>query len=331
MTMKKIIAILILQTISLSQDITIYVNSVDDNGAGQATIGLYIESSVEISGYQYVLGTNEIFNSLIENADYDCGGITESYQFTCSGGSESGLVVAFDMFGEVIPPGQYSLNYFTYNYNISNIGNEVTLIDNPIRWDDIDYTGTNFAGIDVNSNVIEYEVNWIPMTWTVGTDIIVEGEITPATYNVYRDGYMIASGIEENQYLDQDLPNNHEYCYTVTGVINGEESVPSLESCVILGELTNYNIELPKNIAINIYPNPFNPITNIKYLTTEYTNVSIDIYDIYGEKIENLINQYYEAGNYTIEWNAEGYPSGVYFVKLDAGEFTQTQKLMLVK
>ena len=46
---------------------------------------------------------------------------------------------------------------------------------------------------------------------------------------------------------------------------------------------------------------------------------------------ENNLGYYYEAGNYTIEWNAEGYPSGVYFVKLDADGFTQTQKLMLVK
>ena len=61
------------------------------------------------------------------------------------------------------------------------------------------------------------------------------------------------------------------------------------------------------------------------------TQVTLNIYDVEGRKISTLIQGVRQAGNHTIEWNAEGYPSGVYFVKLDAGEFTQTQKLMLVK
>ena len=81
----------------------------------------------------------------------------------------------------------------------------------------------------------------------------------------------------------------------------------------------------------SLYPNPFNPVTNIKYSVPENTLVSIIVYDINGNMISELINQHQSVGTYNLMWNAEGYPSGVYFVKLDAGEFTQTQKLMLVK
>ena len=55
------------------------------------------------------------------------------------------------------------------------------------------------------------------------------------------------------------------------------------------------------------------------------------LYNIYGKKITTLIKGNISEGNHSIEWNAENYPSGVYFVQLDAGEFKQTQKLMLVK
>ena len=79
------------------------------------------------------------------------------------------------------------------------------------------------------------------------------------------------------------------------------------------------------------YPNPFNPITNINYSLPIEDYVTLEVYNINGNLITTLNSGNQSAGNHTIEWNAEGFPSGVYFVKLDAGEFTQTQKLMLVK
>ena len=59
--------------------------------------------------------------------------------------------------------------------------------------------------------------------------------------------------------------------------------------------------------------------------------IIISIFDVNGRKITTLIDGIMTAGIHTVKWNAEGYPGGVYFVKLDAGEFSQTQKLMLTK
>ena len=81
----------------------------------------------------------------------------------------------------------------------------------------------------------------------------------------------------------------------------------------------------------NIYPNPFNPVTNIIYGLSEYTNVQIVIFDLSGKQVESLINEFQTAGYHSVDWNADNYPSGVYFVKMIAGEFVNTQKLMLVK
>ena len=96
---------------------------------------------------------------------------------------------------------------------------------------------------------------------------------------------------------------------------------------------TDNSIEiLPiKYLLENPYPNPFNPVTNIKYSIPENTEVSIRIYGINGNMIEELFNGNQVVGTYNLSWDADNHPSGLYFVKMTANSFTKTQKLMLVK
>ena len=79
------------------------------------------------------------------------------------------------------------------------------------------------------------------------------------------------------------------------------------------------------------YPNPFNPSTIINYILPNISKVQLEVFDINGKLISTLYSGFKSAGNHTIEWNASNSPSGVYFVRFDAGKFTQTKKLILVK
>ena len=81
----------------------------------------------------------------------------------------------------------------------------------------------------------------------------------------------------------------------------------------------------------NPYPNPFNPTTTIEYNVPNFSNININIYNINGQLIEVLTNKMHQPGIYNINWHAQEYTSGVYFVKLIAGEFVDTQKMMLIK
>ena len=81
----------------------------------------------------------------------------------------------------------------------------------------------------------------------------------------------------------------------------------------------------------NAYPNPFNPSTTINYTVGENSYVDIAIYDITGRVVDRLVSEYQETGRHGIVWNAEGLPSGLYFVRFDASDYSQTQKLMLIK
>jgi hypothetical protein len=87
-----------------------------------------------------------------------------------------------------------------------------------------------------------------------------------------------------------------------------------------------------KSIPVSIsYPNPFNTSSTIKYFLPSASNVSIDIYDIAGRKIETLLYEKQNAGEHCVVWNAEKIPSGVYFYRIKAGNLTITEKCLLLK
>jgi hypothetical protein len=97
--------------------------------------------------------------------------------------------------------------------------------------------------------------------------------------------------------------------------------------CLSLRELL-----IPEDYSVyNIYPNPFNPITNISYGIPGNVMVRIVVFDIHGNLVQTLINNYQMAGYHTLDWNATNHSSGLYFVKIIAGDYTNTQKLMLIK
>lgn len=89
---------------------------------------------------------------------------------------------------------------------------------------------------------------------------------------------------------------------------------------------------LPEAISLlGNYPNPFNANTVIKYRLDSSCEATIEIYDLLGRKIETLLNEYQPAGNHRVTWSAAGQPSGVYFYKVRAGEFSETKRMVLLK
>jgi len=79
------------------------------------------------------------------------------------------------------------------------------------------------------------------------------------------------------------------------------------------------------------YPNPFNPSTTIKFSLPSSSYASLKIYNELGEKVGDLLNRELTIGNYEVEWDATGFPSGVYFYQLRAEDFIETKKMILMK
>jgi len=92
------------------------------------------------------------------------------------------------------------------------------------------------------------------------------------------------------------------------------------------------NIDIPEDILISsVYPNPFNPSTNIEFAIDKNMDINIGIYDINGRLIEELVDSNFTRGIYSINWDASVYPSGIYFVKIVSENMSSSQKLILMK
>jgi hypothetical protein len=91
-------------------------------------------------------------------------------------------------------------------------------------------------------------------------------------------------------------------------------------------ELTPVAFSLEQN-----YPNPFNPATMIKFSIPEASTVSLKIYDVLGNEIASLLNEEKNKGTYEVNFTATNLSSGIYFYKLEAGNFVQTKKMILMK
>lgn len=97
-------------------------------------------------------------------------------------------------------------------------------------------------------------------------------------------------------------------------------------------ELATQDEILRKNFSlVQNYPNPFNPSTKITYIIPEKSFVSLKVYDILGNVTNDLVNEMKEGGEYIAEFNAAGLSSGVYFYKLNAGNYMQVKKMILTK
>ena len=84
------------------------------------------------------------------------------------------------------------------------------------------------------------------------------------------------------------------------------------------------------NLSQN-YPNPFNPSTSINYTIPQDGNVKLSVYNLLGNEIAALVNNWQKSGSYTVKFNADDLSSGIYFYRIKAGNFTDTKKLILLK
>ncbi|MBL7047527.1 MAG: C10 family peptidase [Candidatus Marinimicrobia bacterium] len=157
------------------------------------------------------------------------------------------------------------------------------------------------------------------------------------------DGYEIAGGVgsilevgleslnlnlgndpDSGDFLEVQLANSTEELLDYE-VISSDEMGRLLDSGFTINEI-------PERFALNpAYPNPFNPITTISYELPVETDVSLIVYDLMGREVTVLEDCRLSIGYHSVAWDATGHSSGIYFVKLVTPEYTETQKVMLLK
>lgn len=153
---------------------------------------------------------------------------------------------------------------------------------------------------------------------------------TPATGAI-----MFTSNAGTNWVIDEGA-NNWYQCITAIpmreawcGSSNGQIWYTHLNTLVGIHSVNN---QAPKEFGLmQNYPNPFNPATNIDFRIANSGMVSLKVYDILGREVKTLVNQQIKPGEYEVSFDASNYPSGVYFYRLQAQGFVQTEKMVLLK
>jgi hypothetical protein len=132
-----------------------------------------------------------------------------------------------------------------------------------------------------------------------------------------------SNSTKEYSFTDEN-PNSYKLKYRLKQIDSDGSISYSNEIEVQLG--------IPIEFALHQnYPNPFNPVTKIQYSLSNRQLVTLKVYDVLGNEVANLINEYKEPGKYEIDFNANELASGVYVYKLIAGPYSAIRKMVVLK
>lgn len=204
---------------------------------------------------------------------------------------------------------QNNLNVFPTNEWIGIWGDEVKINDNLIS------VGTVVRAIDNNG--------------VICGEFVVSNEGKFGLMPIYRDDFR--TEFDEGAEVGEDVSlyfGDYKFPKGVKWTEMG--AVVDLKDLVVS---VNDDISiLPKEFELyQNFPNPFNPTTIIKFAIPIKSKINLSIYNILGEKIDELMNDELDAGYYEKEWNASKFASGIYFYRIVSGSFVKTKKLILLK
>ncbi len=185
--------------------------------------------------------------------------------------------------------------------------------------------------VELSSFIASVNEKDVILSWQTATELNNSGfdvERTEANEEWEKVGFVSGNGtsteINSYTFADKDVPFG-TYNYRIKQIdFDGTYEYFILEDEVEISSPGNF-------VLLQNYPNPFNPTTTIKYSVVEKTFVRLIIYDVAGSEVAVIVNKEQKAGEYEIDFNAGNLTSGVYFYRLQTGNFVETKKMILMK
>jgi len=165
---------------------------------------------------------------------------------------------------------------------------------------------------------------WIPLALTKIAELVDnEGIIVQANLG--------AATVEDSIAIDLRVASKGANGFTLDHVVSPAFAVGSWDT-VATGVDSPWDEGIPRRFALaQNYPNPFNPTTEISYELPVFSSVVLKVYNVLGREVATLVNEKKAAGKYSVIWNASSMSSGLYFYRLQAGEYSGTKRLLLLK
>ncbi len=196
----------------------------------------------------------------------------------------------------------------------------------------IDVVSPNGGTVPVELTSFSASVNGkaVTLVWTTATELNNSGfEVQRATENsnwekvAFVPGSGTTTEMKTYSYTDKNLTEG-TYSYRLKQI--------DFNGMFEYSNIVNVDITTPIEYSLEQnYPNPFNPSTTIKFSVPEATRVTLTVFNTLGEEIAVLVNQFMEAGTHQVNFNAVNLNSGMYFYRLEAGDFVQVKKMTLLK
>ncbi len=239
-----------------------------------------------------------------------------------------GTVLEFEVQGipvtltETLNPIEPTVTFpFTFGSTIDYNGERTVVSDSPFFPDTVVTTVVNKSKVDAYG----------PMTLPGGR-VVDALRIKQDLINIWPDPSPITIRIILYQFLTKDGSVVNVISDTTqpeTGIINISGQISWNDAYI-----TSVKVEetIPNDFSLRQnYPNPFNPSTSIEYTIPSESFVELKVFDVLGNEVATLVNEQQQAGVYRADFSADNLPSGMYFARLTANEFTQVVKMILLK
>jgi hypothetical protein len=249
-----------------------------------------------------------------------------------SGGSQVEFATSAGTFANI--SGTAKFVFGQGSSTVANAGNAFRLFPNVATQFNDMTINTGTVGVTLTSNIVAKGKLTVTscgtqtgaFTWTAdqylfnGTAAQTTGIFMPATVNIVTIDN--PAGVTSSQSLTIDT------LILVSGTLSG----PYTAGTTITTDVPEVEIGMPREFSMQQnYPNPFNPTTTIGYGLPALGYVDLRVYDLLGREVAVLVNGVREAGSYSVQFDAAGLSSGLYFYRLSAGTFSETKKMLLTR
>ena len=287
----------------------------------------YTNTSIDIDGQEILINLNGPTPSDQTTFDTRVAEIDNSTSTHCLG--------QFKISGITNPSGTMDLSWktagggvvtrvFTLGTSTPWTSTQATINANDPTSEPLPVELTSFRGYSEESYV---QLNWSTATELNNYGFDLERKVNDENSEWEKIGFVEGAG-------ESNSPN--EYSYRDKEAFGASKFIYRLKQLDTDGGFT-YSDEIevevvPKeyNLYQN-YPNPFNPETTIRFSLVEPQKVSIKLYNVVGQEVTDIVNKDYELGYHEINFDAKYLSSGVYFYRLQAGDFVATKKMLLLK